>query len=173
MTASAWSIADGCYRLRLHSRFHWTVTLGGDSHCFAPPVYYLSVEGRRLSGNNDEEDGLGLFFEEISDGSHGLFRIRDSIQAISIFATRNGGDHSDIYLERPQCPAIRREQTNKLAILAMHEQHWFYINNLLVHQAVIPRLPHTRLDVGITSGSSVPVECEFRNFRVRVPARPD
>jgi transcriptional regulator with XRE-family HTH domain len=165
------SIADGCYRMRLHNHFYWMVTLGGDSHCFAPPTYYLSVEAVRLSGNKDTEDGIGLLFDEVSDASHGLFRIQDRAKKVSIFVTRNGGDHSEVYVKSDECAAINPQKTNKLAILAMHERHWFYVNNLLVHQAVIPRLPHTRLDVAITSGSSVPVEGEFRDFRVRVPAR--
>ena len=163
------SIANGCYTLTLHNRFYWNIYLGGDSHCFAPPVYYMSVEVQRLSGNNAEEDGFGLIFEEICDGSHGLFRIRDAVPAISIFLTRNGGDHCDIYLDRTSCAAVRVRQTNKLAILAINNHHWFYVNNVLVFDAEIPRIPHTRLDVGIFSGSTVPVTCEYRNFVVRVP----
>ncbi len=164
------SIANGCYTLTLHNRFHWNVNIGGDSHCFAPPDYCVSVEARRLSGNNDEEDGFGLIFEEISDSSHGLFRIRDAGPEISIFVTRNGGDHYNIYLDRVECAAIRPRQSNKLAILAIQDQHWFYVNNVLVFQGSIPRIPYTRLDLGIVSGGTETVVCEYKNFSVRVPA---
>jgi transcriptional regulator with XRE-family HTH domain len=164
------SIAAGCYTLRLNNWCHWNVTVGGDSHCFAPPIYYLSVEARRLTGGKDEEDGYAVIFEEINDGCHNVFRIRDAVQCFSLYRAQSGGDQVTTHIDRTFHPVIRPRQTNTLALLASHEQHWFYINNVLVFSTRLGRIADTRLDVGIISGSAAPVVCEYRNFVVRVPA---
>jgi hypothetical protein len=162
-------ISDGCYRLRLHNRFHWNAYVGGDSNCYAPPVYYLTAEAQRLSGQHDAEDGFGLLFEEVNDGCHSILRIRDAVQCFSIYRAQAGGDAVTLYQDRKFHPAIRPAQSNRVAILAEYERHWFYINDVLVFNTHIPRIPDTRLDVAIVSGAAASVSCHYRNFTVRVP----
>lgn len=162
------SIANGCYHLRLENRFHWTTILGGDSMCFAPPVYYVSCDMKCIA-SGCLEDGYALIFEEVNDSCHTIFRVRDQIQEVSIFRAEAGGDQSTDYLSKTYHAAIRKGQSNKLAIFTNHEQHWFYINNHIIFSTLIPRIAHSRIDVGINSDLMQPVICEYRNFIVRVP----
>lgn len=162
------AITDGAYQLTLHNRFHNDVFIGGDSHCFAPPIYYLSVYAKRCSGGS-ENDGFALIFEEMSDASHAIFRIRDQPQLASVISTRNGGDSFQIHLDRKQVATIRPGEINQLGMLVIHNQHRFFVNNIWIGSAEIERIPHSRLDVGIISQSMVPVVCTFQDFRVYIP----
>jgi transcriptional regulator with XRE-family HTH domain len=161
-------ILDGRYFRRLRSLFHGNVFMGGDSHCFAPDIYYLSVYATLIQ-RGDDEDGYALIFEEVSDGCHAVFRIREPQLQASVVQTFNGGEQFNIYMRRAPAPMLRQGAANKIAILAIHKDFWFYINNQLVGQCMIPRLPSSRLDVGATAASAQPVICHFRDFQVRVP----
>jgi transcriptional regulator with XRE-family HTH domain len=162
------SMADGKLILTLQNYFHDTAFLGADSACFAPPIYYLTVHAQMLHAHA-EDDGLALIFEEISDNCLAMFRIRTNLQQASVMQTFDGTTHFHIYLNRVPVPFLRAGTTNKLAILAIHHNHWFYINDRLVGQCSIPRFPRTRLDVGIAAGVKQRVSCQFQHFQVRVP----
>lgn len=163
------SIANGCYTLKLENRFYNNVNLGGDSACIAPPVYYASIEAQRIGHGNEDEDGYALIFEEVNDSCHAIFRIRDGTQKFSVFRPELGGDRCITYHDATFHCAIRKHQNNKLAIVANAERHWFYVNDVFVAYAIIPRIQHSRLDVGIVCYASPLVLCEYRNFIVRVP----
>ncbi len=162
------TIINGSYQLTLHNRFHNDVFVGGDSHCFAPPTYYLSVYAQRVSGGS-ENDGFALIFEEISDASHAIFRIRDQLQTASVISTRNGGDYFQIHLDRTHAPMIRPAEFNQLGLLVIGRKHSFFVNNICIGSAEIERLPQARLDVGIISQSPTPVICRFQDFRLYSP----
>ncbi len=162
-------MGDGNYILSLRSLFHSNVFMGGDSDCFAPDVYYLSVYAAIVERATDD-DGYVLIFEEVSDGCHALFRIREPQLQASVVQTFNGGDHFTVYMRRAPASSIRPGKMNKLSILAIHKDHWFYINDYLIGHRVIPRLSSSRLDVGVIACSEQPVVCHFRDFRVYVPS---
>lgn len=164
-------MSDGRYILSLKSHFHGGVFMGGDSHCFAPDVYYFSVYAQLIERATDN-DGYLAIFEELSDGCHAIFRVREPQMQASVVQTLNGGESFTVYIRRHQAPSIRPGEMNKLAILAIHQDHWFYINNYLIGQCTIPRLSRSRLDVGVVADSEQPVVCHFRDFRVYVPATP-
>jgi hypothetical protein len=105
-------------------------------------------------------------FEEISDECYAIMRIREKLRRASVVQTFTGGDKSTVYLRRVPVPSLYLLALNQLAILAIHQEHWFYINDALVGHCVIPRLPYTRLDVGIVAGSQQQVVCQFQEFRV-------
>jgi len=159
---------DGRYVLTLRSFFHGNVFMGGDSHCFAPDMYYLSVYATMIQ-RGTEEDGYALIFEEVSDGCHAVFRIREAQLQASVVQTFNGGDRFNVYLRRASATALRPGVANKIAILAIHHDHWFYINNQLIGQCTMPRLVSSRLDVGIIAAGEQAAICHFRNFQVFVP----
>ena len=162
------SINEKSYILSLQSLYHLEVFMGGDSNCFAPKIYYMVVHANMLQGDN-EDDGYGLMFEEISDECYAILRIREKDRRASVVQTFNGGDKSEVYLKRVLAPSMRPKDTNKLAVLAIEDNHWFYINDSLIGQCRIPRLSYSRLDVGIIAGSHQHVICRFRNFRVYIP----
>jgi len=162
------SIRDQSYVLSLQNQYHEDVFMGGDSNCFAPDIYYLTVKARMSQGNT-EADGYGLMFEEMSDECYAIMRIRESLHKVSVVQTFNGGDKYNIYLRRGLAPSLRVKDVNQLAILAIHNDFWFYINDALIGQHTIPRLPYSRLDVGIVASSQQHVICHFQDFRVYVP----
>jgi hypothetical protein len=162
------SMADGRLHLTLQNYFHDTAFMGADSTCFAPPIYYLTVQAQMLHAHADD-DGVALIFEEISDNCLAMFRIRTKLQQASVMQTFDGTTHFNIYLNRIPVPSLRAGKVNKIAILAIHHNHWFYINDLLVGQCAIPRFPRTRLDVGVAAGVKQRVTCHFQRFQVRVP----
>ena len=142
--------------------------MGGDSNCFAPDIYYLSVQARMVQGNT-EDDGYGLMFEEISDECYALLRVREQVRQVSVVQTFTGGDHAQVYLRRKPAPVIRVGAVNKVAVLAINADHWFYLNDTLVGHCSLPRLPYSRLDVGIIAGAGQAVICQFQDFRVYAP----
>jgi transcriptional regulator with XRE-family HTH domain len=162
------AMANGRYGLTLHNEYHEDVFMGGDSNCFAPPIYYLSVQAQLVQGGH-EADGYGLLFEAINDECYAFFRVRESMRRVSVVQTRNGGDDANVYLRQLPVPALQPGQPNKLAILALHDEHWFYVNDQLVGHQVLPRLMVARLDVGVAAGVGQRVLCEFGDFRVVVP----
>lgn len=159
---------QGSYNLSLQNFMHGQVFMGGDSQCFAPEIYYVTVQARLIKGETEDE-GYALIFEEISDGVHAVFRVREKFMCASVVQTFDGGDNFIIYVNQESAPTIRPKLTNKLAILAIHQDHWFYINDHFIGHQSIPRLPYSRLDVGVTAGSEQNVICRFRNFRVYAP----
>jgi DNA-binding XRE family transcriptional regulator len=166
------SMDDGQLCLTLQNYFHDTAFMGADSACFAPPIYYLTVHAQMLQGST-EEDGCALIFEEISDSCLAIFRLRENLQQASVVQTFDGTTHFNIHLNRVSAPSLRPRAANKIAILAIHNDYWFYINNMLVGQCAIPRLPRTRLDVGVAAGVQQRITCCFEDFRVRVPRATD
>ncbi len=156
------------YELTLHNQYHEDVFMGGDSNCFAPDIYYLSVQARMVQGNT-EDDGYGLMFEEISDECYALLRVREQARQVSVVQTFTGGDHAQVYLRRKPAPVIRVGAVNKVAVLAINADHWFYLNDTLVGHCSLPRLPYSRLDVGIIAGAGQAVICQFQDFRVYAP----
>lgn len=162
-------IQQGGYELTLHNLYHEDVFMGGDSNCFAPNIYYLSVQAKMLQGYT-EDDGYGSMFEEINDECYGLMRLREIARQVSVVQTFNGGDKAQIYLRRKPTPSLRPQQSNKLAVLAVGDEHWFYVNDALISHHSIPRLSRSRLDVGIIAGSRQVVICRFENFRVYEPS---
>lgn len=77
------TMQEGQYVLEAHNRFHDTILMGGDSSCFAPPIYYLTAEAQLARGNT-EDDGYALVFEEIGDNCLAMFRIRDRSRLASV-----------------------------------------------------------------------------------------
>jgi transcriptional regulator with XRE-family HTH domain len=162
------AMADGCYRLTLQNEYHEDVFMGGDSNCLAPPNYYLTVHAQLVHGS-DDADGYGLMFEAINDECYAFFRVRDRLRRISVVQTRNGGDDAQVYLRQIPVAGLQPGQPNQVAILALQEDHWFYVNGQLIGHCVLPRLPLARLDVGVAAGVGQRVGCEFRHLRVTVP----
>lgn len=162
-------IEQGRYVLSLRNIFHENVFMGGDSHCFAPYTYYVSVRAKLVQAETAEE-GYALIFEELSDGYHCIFRIREAQKQASVVQTLNGGHQGfDIYVNRESAPSILPGSVNKIAILAIHEDHWFYINDSLIAHQVISRLPSSRLDIGVIASRNQHVICQFQNFFVYIP----
>lgn len=163
------SISNQCLELRLSNRFVSEMFIGADSQCFTPDRYYCSVYGRFVS-EAGPDDGLALVFEEISDACHGLIRIRDRSGEFSVIQGFHGGDFWKIYLQRRPMHGYRTGQFNKIALLVEHQQHSLFINDY--HQASweLPRLPASRIDLGIIAGGQQQAEVHFKDFWVRVPA---
>ena len=162
-------LADQRYTLTLQNQYHEDVFMGGDSSCLAPPIYYLTVMARLVQGET-EDDGYGLMVEAISDECYALMRVREKRRRVSVTQTCNGGDNAKIYLRQAPAPSIRVGEANKLAVLAIQQEHWFYVNDALVGHCVIPRLAVAKLDVGIIAGYQQTVVCAFQQFRVYVPS---
>lgn len=162
-------LGDKRYTLTLQNQYHEDVFMGGDSSVLAPAIYYMTVMARMIQGDTDN-DGYGIMFEEIGDECYAFFRIREKHRRISVIQTFTGGDQAKVYLRQLPAPSIRVKETNKVAILAIQQDHWFYINDVLVGQCVIPRLSIARLDVGIIAGYQQKVVCAFQDFRIYVPA---
>lgn len=162
------SFKQGSYELTLHNLYHEDVFMGGDSNCFAPQSYYLSVQAQMMQGTT-EDDGYGLIFEEVNDEWFSMLRVRDRVGQVSVVEIANGGDNAHIHLRRKPTPSLRRGERNKLAVLAVGNEHWFYVNDALVSHHSMPRLPRSRLDVGIIAGSRQTVVCRFGDLRVYVP----
>lgn len=162
------TICEQRYVLTLENQYHEDVFMGGDSSCLAPKIYYLTVMAEMVQGST-EADGYALLFEEISDDCNAMFRVREKLRKISVVQTFDGFAEYNVYLKRVAAPSINPKGSNKLAILAIHDDHWFYINDALVGQHVIPRLSLARVDVGIIAGAQQQVICHFRDFRLYVP----
>ena len=162
------AMANGRYGLTLQNEYHEDVFMGGDSNCFAPPIYYLSVRAQLVQGDH-EADGYGLLFEAINDECYAFFRVRETMRRVSVVQTRNGGDDANVYLRQLPAPSLQGGQPNKLAILALHDEHWFYVNDQLVGHQILPRLGVARLDVGVAAGVGQQVVCEFSEFQVVAP----
>lgn len=162
------TIQDQRYVLTLENQYHEDVFMGGDSNCLAPPIYYATVTAEMRQGET-EADGYAIFFEEINDECNAMFRVREKLRRASVVQTFDGSDKYNVYLKQVAAPSLRPKEKNKLAILAIHEDHWFYLNDALVGEHVIPRLPRARLDVGIIAGIQQQVVCHFYNFCVYVP----
>lgn len=157
----------GRYRLTVRNNFHETVFYGGDSPCFSPGAYFCSVDAQMLtSGAND---GYGVFFEEISDDSHVIFRIRDAEQLVSIISIDYPRADWAIHVNRLAIPFLRPGRTNTLGVLANGNRHWFFVNDQLVSQLTLSRLPRARIDIGVISDTAHVTTCEFSHFRVWVP----
>ena len=159
---------DQRYTLTLHNQYHEDVFMGGDSNCFAPEIYYFTVQVSMVQGATDD-DGYGLLFEAINDECYALLRIREKPRKASVVQTFAGGDQAQVYLRQASVPALRTGAVNQLAVLAIHTDHWFYVNGALIGHHVIARLPYSRLDVGIVAGSTQTVICHFHAFQVYAP----
>ena len=162
------AMADSCYRLTVQNEYHEDVFMSGDSNCLAPPNYYLTVHAQLVQGG-DEADGYGIMFEAINDECYAFFRVRDSMRRVSVVQTRNGGDDAQVFLRQIPVAGLQPGQPNQVAILALQEDHWFYVNGQLIGHCVLPRLRLARLDVGVAAGVGQRVVCEFRQLRVTVP----
>ena len=162
------ALRNGVYELSLQNHYHEDVFMGGDSACLAPGVYYLSVEAQLIQGEN-ENDGYGLMFEEISDECYGFLRIRERQRRASVIQTFTGGDQATVFLRRAPALALQPGAWNRLGILALFDEHWFYANDALIGHTIIPRLSLARLDVGIVASPGQRVICRFRDFCVRSP----
>lgn len=165
------SMSNGRYQLSLENHYHEDMFMGGDSACFAPPLYYLSVKARLIQ-NGHRDNGYGIMFEELSDEAYGFLRVREQERRVSVIQTFNGGDQSTVFLRRVPAPSLQLGTWNRLAILAILNEHWFYINDTFVGHCVIPRLSYARLDVGIIAAPGQHVSCEFTDFFVRSPQTP-
>jgi len=162
------AMVGGTYQLHVKNSYHEDVFMGGDSNCLAPPIYYLVVHAQLCQGS-DEADGYGLLFEAINDDYYAFFRVREAMRRVSVVQTRNGGDNATVYARQVPAPSLQPGASNKLAILALQDEHWFYVNDHLVSHQVLPRLPVARLDVGIAAGAEQEVSCTFHGFQVFVP----
>ena len=158
-------LADGRYRLTLTNRFHEDVFLGGDSAIFAPPVYYVSVYAQLVQGATDA-DGYSLLFEEISDECQAMLRVRERQRKVSVVQATPGRPEFQVYLNRVAAPSLRPGQVNKVAIVAINQDHWFYLNDAFVGHAVIARQPWARVDVGMVAGVGQQVCGQFQRFRL-------
>ncbi len=162
------TIRDNRYVLALENQYHEDVFMGGDSSCLAPKIYYVTVMAEMVQGST-EADGYALLFEEISDDCNAMFRLREKLRKASVVQSFDGFAEYKVYLKRVSAPSVNPKGSNKLSILAIHDDHWFYVNDALVGQHVIPRLSLARVDVGIIAGAQQQVICHFQNFRVYVP----
>jgi transcriptional regulator with XRE-family HTH domain len=162
---------NGSYVLSIQNCFHEDVFMGGDSSFLAPTTYCFTVRAKMSQGDT-QDDGYGLMFEEISDECYAVFRIREKLHKASVVQTFDGGNNSNVYLRQVPAPAIRPKDTNHLAVLAIHQDHWFYVNEALVGHCVIPRLSCARLDVGIIAGTQQHVVCHFQDLRIYIPTTP-
>lgn len=162
------AMVDGSYQLTVQNEYHEDVFMGGDSNCLAPPHYYFSVTAQLMQGDT-EADGYGIMFEAINDECYAFFRVRERLRRISVVQTRNGGDDAQVFLRQLPVAGLQPGQANQLAILALQEDHWFYVNGQVVGHCVLPRLGVARLDVGVAAGVGQRVVCAFRRLRVTVP----
>lgn len=162
------TLGVGRYRLTLTNRFHEDVFLGGDSAIFAPEIYCLSVYAQLVQGAT-EADGYSLLFEEISDECQAMFRIRERARRVSVVQAMPGQPEFKVYLNKVAAPSLRPGQPNKVAIVAIHQDHWFYVNDACIGHQTIARLPSTRLDVGVVAGVGQQVICHFQHFRLYTP----
>ena len=162
------SIVERHLILTLHNRFSGIAFLGADSSCFAPPTYYMTVKAQLVEAQT-EDDGYAFIFEEISDNCHAVFRIRERLQQVSVVQTFDGTTGFDIHINRVPAPSICVGAINKLAVLAIDDQHWFYINDALIATCAIARFPCSRLDLGVAAGRNQIATCSFQHFCVRVP----
>lgn len=160
---------NGIYILSVQNRFHEDVFMGGDSSFLAPAIYCFIVKARMSQGDT-QDDGYGLMFEEISDECYAVFRIREKLRKASVVQTFDGGNNFTVFLRQVPASAIRPKDTNHLAVLAIHQDHWFFVNEALVGHCLIPRLSCARLDVGIIAGTQQQVVCQFQDLRIYVPA---
>ncbi len=90
----------------MQNEYHEDVFMGGDSNCFAPSIYYLTVQAELVQGV-DDADGYGLLFEAINDECYAFFRVRDQMRRISVVQTRNGGDNATVYLRQLPAPSLQ------------------------------------------------------------------
>lgn len=164
------SIRNGQYELSLQNQYHEDIFMGGDSACFAPDLYCLTVQARLIQGATDD-DGYGLMFESLGDECYGFLRVREQSRRASVIQTFNGGDQATVFLRRAPAPALRPGEWNRLVILALFDEHWFYVNGALTGHKVLPRLPYARLDVGIVAAPGQHVIGHFCDFTVRTPTK--
>ena len=159
---------EGSYVLSIQNQFHEDVFMGGDSSFLAPDIYCFTARAKMARGDT-QDDGYGLMFEEISDECFAVFRIREKLRRASVVQTFNGGDKFNVFLRQVPALAIRPGDTNHLAILAIHQDHWFFVNEALIGHCLIQRMSCARLDVGIIAGTQQHVTCRFQDLRVYVP----
>jgi transcriptional regulator with XRE-family HTH domain len=161
------TIVGGSYVLTLTTTTTYTVFLGGDSQISSPAIYYATVDVLKLQGNND--DGCVLFFDELSDSSHGVFRVRDALQIISVSSVIDNQTWTT-HVNKTSAPSLRAGVVNQLGILANGEKLSFFVNGVRVAETSKSRPPGGRIDVGI-AGTNIdqPVVCHFDNFIVRTP----
>ena len=162
------SIVNQQLVMHMTGQFHAQAFWGADSNCFAPSIYYMNVEAKIVEGDA-EECGYVLIFNELNDQRHAIFRIREYHKQISVVQTFEGKEGFEVYINRQPTSSIKPSQWNKIAILAIHQQHWFYINDRLINKATIPRYDHARLDLGATVCNEQSITVAFRRFVMRVP----
>jgi len=161
-------IGNNRYTLRLQGNLPFNV-MGGDSACQSPEIYYMKLTAKMIQGDTDDA-GYGILFEEISDEYFALFRIREKQRKFSVVQSYLPGcENYAVYINQNPAISIRQKETNTLALLAIGDKHFFYINETLVGQCSIRRLPVSRLDVGIVSTCGEEVICTFQDFRVYIP----
>jgi hypothetical protein len=153
--------------LTLTNHFHEDVFLGGDSAIFAPPVYYVSVYAQLVQGAT-AADGYSLLFEEISDECQAMVRVRERGRKVSVVQAVPGRPEFQVYLNKVAAPSLQPGQANKIAIVAVEQDHWFYLNDACVGHAVIARQPWARLDVGVVAGVGQQVIAHFQKLRLLV-----
>lgn len=163
------SMQTGQYELTLQNQYHEDVFMGGDSACFAPRVYGLTVEAKLVQAEH-EDDGYGLMFEEISDECYGFLRVRERNGQASVIQTFDGGDHATVFLRRRPAPTLHPGEWNQLGIVAVYDSHWFYLNGAPLGECQIPRLSHARLNVGVVAAPGHRASACFRDFYVHAPA---
>lgn len=166
------TLGAGRYCLTLTNRFHEDVFLGGDSAIFAPPVYYVSVYAQLVQGATDA-DGYTLLFEEISDECQAMVRVRERLRKVSVVQAAPGRPEFQVYLNKVAAPSLRPGEANKVAMVAVNQDHWFYLNDACVGHAVIARQPWARLDVGMVAGVGQQVVGYFQKFRLYMPLSAD
>jgi hypothetical protein len=90
------------YILSMQNQFHEDISMGGDSACPSPEVYYMRVNAKMIQGDTDD-DGYSLVFEEIHDECKGTFRIREKQRKVSVVQSSFPGDKFNIYINRALC----------------------------------------------------------------------
>jgi hypothetical protein len=163
------TLSDKRYRLCLQNQYHEDVFMGAIRPVLRRKSIISPCRRSSCKARVRRMAGYGLMFEALSDECYAFLRIREQQRRVSLVQTWNGGNTAAVYLRRVPAPALRPQAVNKLAVLAIHNEHWFFINGTLVGHQVIPRLPYTRLDVGIVAGAQQQVVCEFQAFRVVAP----
>lgn len=90
---------------------------------------------------------------------------RDKIATVST----PGRPEFQIYLNKVAAPSLHPGTANKVAIVAVNQDHWFYVNDAFVGHAVIVRQPWARLDMGMVAGVGQQVIGHFQRFRLYTP----
>ncbi|RPI32644.1 MAG: hypothetical protein EHM70_08420 [Chloroflexota bacterium] len=166
LTDISWQVAGGIYHIEATAKegfYYWT-------HPTLDEVddFYLVVDARQVSGPEDSDYGVVFHLQAINDVfSYYAFTL-DS-EGMYSFQMSYGGEWTTI-LDWQTSPAIRRYETNRIAVIAEGGHYNFFINDQFVAEADDPNLGHgtNGIVVGMYE-TGVEAVFEFDNFILRAP----